>query len=311
MAQPAPAPPKVVRHLAPPLRWPLTGQPRTGALLPALSVKIDNIDLARPQSGLNQADMVVECLVEGGLTRLLAVYDSQSSSVLGPIRSARPVDGALLRALHGGVFAYSGAAAGEIAPAKAYSTSVLISNDADPGPFRRTGRRPPENVYASTDSLRAAGARLSSAPGLPGPWFTFGPAPKGAASALGVQVGLSRVSAASWTWDGSRYVRAQDGTPDILADGSQVSAADVVVLRVTVGHSGIIDSAGNEDPFVHAFGSGSALVLRSGQVERGTWSRPSVDAPWTFRGPGASALTLAPGRVWVELVPTDGSVALR
>ena len=120
-ATPKPTPGRVVSY-----QWPLTGRvaPKTPTE-PALSVKIDNAPAARPQSGLNHADLVFECLVEGGMSRFLAVYQSQDAALLGPIRSARPVDGALLRALHGGIFAYSGAAPGEIAPARAYSTAFL------------------------------------------------------------------------------------------------------------------------------------------------------------------------------------------
>jgi hypothetical protein len=100
--------PKVTRArpIAVSHRWPLTGKVAFSApTQPALSVKIDNAPAARPQSGLNNADLVFECLVEGGMSRFLAVFQSQRAAELGPIRSARPVDGALLRALHGGIFA--------------------------------------------------------------------------------------------------------------------------------------------------------------------------------------------------------------
>jgi hypothetical protein len=59
---------------------------------------------------------VVEQLVEGGMTRFFAIFQSHDSPLVGPVRSARPVDAALLRQLGGGLFGYTGAAAGEIAP---------------------------------------------------------------------------------------------------------------------------------------------------------------------------------------------------
>ena len=79
--------------------YPLTGLPIPGGppMRPALSVKIDNVDGALPQSGLNQADLVTDILVEGGLTRLMATFQSQDASLIGPIRSARPVDADLTR----------------------------------------------------------------------------------------------------------------------------------------------------------------------------------------------------------------------
>jgi len=121
----------------PPALFPLTGLP-TGsgpATRPALSVKIDNIADALPQSGINQADIVYEELVEGGLTRLFVTYQSHDAAVVGPIRSARPVDADLLDQLGGGIFAYSGAAPGEIAPAEDHSGATLLSMDAGVGAF--------------------------------------------------------------------------------------------------------------------------------------------------------------------------------
>ena len=292
------------------VRWPLTGQvaprPPTEA---ALSVKIDNAPAAHPQSGLNQADLVFECLVEGGMTRFLAVYQSRGAAVVGPIRSARPVDGALLRALHGGIFAYSGAATGEIAPAKAYSTSFLISNDDNPAPFWRQSGPPPANVYSSTTRLRAEAARKSAHPGLPPPLFTYGPVVAGSSPARRLSTEVGSTVRASWVYDGASYLRSENGRPHLLADGQQVRATNVVVLRVKVTHSGITDAAGNEDPFVLAYGSGAAEVFRNGVVEHGRWSRPAVTDAFTFTSTAGGALTLFPGSSWVELVPESGSVS--
>ena len=292
-------------------RWPLTGVIASRSpTLPALSVKIDNAPAARPQSGLNQADLVFECLVEGGMSRFLAVYQSQSAAEIGPIRSARPVDGALLRALHGGIFAYSGAADGEIAPAKAYSTSFLLSNDEDSTPFTRLGSRSaPENVYSSTARLRAEAARGSAHPGLPGALFSYGAAVARSPAARHVSVVIGGSASAAWAYDGASYVRSQDGSRHMLANGQRVRATNVVVLRVQVTHSGIIDAAGNEDPFVLAYGSGAAEVFRNGVVAHGRWSRPAVTDAFTFTSTAGGALTLFPGSSWVELVPESGSVS--
>jgi len=292
-------------------QWPLTGVVASKAPTePALSVKIDNAPAARPQSGLNQADLVFECLVEGGMSRFLTVYQSHGAAEIGPIRSARPVDGALLRALHGGIFAYSGAADGEIAPAKAYSTSFLLSNDEDSTPFARlSSRSAPENVYSSTAKLRAEAARKSAHPGLPSALFTYGPAVPGSPTARQLSVVVGGAASASWAFDGASYLRSENGSRHLLANGQQVRATNVVVLRVQVTHSGITDAAGNEDPFVLAYGSGAAEVFRNGVVEHGRWSRPAVADAYRFTSTGGGALTLAPGPTWIELVPMNGSVS--
>jgi hypothetical protein len=291
-------------------RWPLTGLPaETVSSGPALSIKIDNAPQARPQSGLNDADVVFEVLVEGGLSRFMAVYHSHSAELVGPIRSARPVDGALLRAVNGGLFAYSGAADGEIAPVKAYSTAFLLSHDANPTPFMKLpSRRAPQNVYASTQVLRDNAESRGAHEPAPPMLFTYGAPTLRAESATGVQVLIGREATASWTRSGGGYVRSENGRPHQLSDGSRVSATNVVILRVDVVGSGIRDAAGNEDPFVHAYGSGQAMVFRNGVLERGHWSRPTVASRFIFTSSIGGPLSLQPGRTWVELVPNAGSI---
>lgn len=295
--------------------WPLTGLPRpAGPARPAVSVKIDNSHQAHPQSGLDKADLVVDTPVEGGLSRLFAVFHSQSSDLVGPIRSARPVDAALLRALYGGIFAYSGAAEGEIAPVRASSAAVLLSRDNDPTPFLILhSRRAPQNVYANTSSLLAAASRRTGFTRLrpPPQLFTYGRPAAPAAPASSVTVHLSGVTRAGWAYRGSGYVRSQDGAPDVLAQGQQVRATNVVVLRVSVTGSGIFDAAHNEDPFVHVVGAGVAQVFRDGVVQTGRWSRPTLTSAMTLRTVSGSTMTLHPGSTWVELVPAaSGSVSV-
>jgi hypothetical protein len=154
--------------------FPLTGLPvgsaTVAAARPALSIKVENTPPARPQAGLDAADVVTEELVEGGITRFFVTFQSHDSSLVGPVRSARPVDAALLRQLGGGLFAYAGAAQGEIAPVKAYSNAVLLSPDQAPGAYWRSASRPaPHNLYTSTARLYQAAARLGAHRGPPPP----------------------------------------------------------------------------------------------------------------------------------------------
>ena len=289
--------------------WALTGlpMPEGASALPAVSVKVDNAPAARPQSGLNQADVVFECLVEGGLSRFLAVFDSQSPSLVGPIRSARPVDAALLRALQGGIFAYSGAAEGEIAPVRASSQAFLLSRDRTPRPFfLRTGRSAPQNIYASIDDLRSEAGSAGSAQPAPLPLFTYGPPTTGATAVASAALVVGGQSTSQWTWQDGSWLRQEEGRPHLMADGAQVTANNVVVMHVRVTGSGIRDAAHNEDPYVLATGSGQAEILRDGVLQRGTWSRPTMASPYAFVSDTGQPMTLTPGRTWVELIPTSG-----
>ncbi len=287
---------------------PLTGlqAPAANRDRPALSVKVDNTGPALPQAGLNQADLVSEALVEGGLTRLLATYQSQNTSSVGPIRSARPVDAALLRALGGGIFAYSGAAAGEIAPVRADSTATLIS-PTNSNAFHIVSSRPaPYDVFSSTSELYSAGEHAGAEMKPPPQIFAYdATAPSGGQSASRAFIPMSHVTTASWAWSPSQgvYLRSQNGRVDTLSDGSRISATNVVIMSVSIGHTGIYDTAGNEDPLVIVVGSGQAWMLRDGRVYTGGWSRSSIDSSTEFTTTSGSVIPLHPGRTWIELLP--------
>ena len=290
--------------------YPLTGLPvtsPTNAHRPALSVKIDNAPGSFPQVGVDDADIVAEALVEGGLTRLFVTYQSHGAPSVGPIRSARPVDAALLRELGGGIFAYSGAATGEIAPARASSDAVLLSYDNGVAAFHRNGSRPsPHDVFASTSALWSAGLATGAADVPPPQLFSYSPLPEGGgARPVGqVYMDMSNISSAAWTWAPGRgvYLRTQDGSPDMNSDGTRMSAANVVILSVPIGPTGIFDAAGSQDPYVHLVGSGTVWVLRGGQEIQGTWTRPTIAQPVQLTGT-AGTITLAPGTTWMELLP--------
>lgn len=304
-AAPVPTTPAVTTP--PPAVYPLTGLPVTDpshATRPALSVKIDNVPDAMPQAGLNRADLVTDILVEGGLTRLMATFQSQDAPLIGPIRSARPVDADLTRELRGGIFAYSGAARGEIWPSIQHSTALLVSNDNDPRWFWRAGDRPPvHNVMSSTDLLYKAGRTLR--PHLPAPrqLFTYSDTAPTGRRVASVQVPMSSYVTAGWRWNGHAYARTQDGRPDQLADGSQVSATNVVILSVTWHPTHIIDDAGNADPYVIVIGRGKAWVMRDGHLVAGHWIRPSYRVPMRLVDGHGHVIALQPGRTWIELQP--------
>lgn len=293
--------------------------PLTGLLVgatnnrPALSVKIDNSPPALPQWGLDHADLVTDELVEGGLTRLMATFQSDDAALVGPIRSARPVDAALLRELGGGIFAYSGAAAGEIAPVKADSTATLVSAEANGAAFQLIpGRRAPYSTSSTTAALYAAGTQAGAAAVPPRPLFTYNANLPAAPPAVHATLPMSPQSSAAWDWDpaSKTYLRSQNGAPDVLADGTRVSTVNVVVLSVAIGPTGIFDTAGNEDPLVIATGSGPCWILRDGKVIAGTWQRPSITDTVHLVDPTGATIPLEPGKTWMELLPRPGAPGL-
>jgi hypothetical protein len=253
---------------------------------------------------LNNADIVTEELVEGGQTRLFVTFHSQDADPVGPIRSARPVDADLLSELSGGLFAFSGAAPGEIAPIEDHSGATLLSNDAGVSAFYREGSRSaPHNVFASTPSLYAAGAENGDHSPPPPAQFHFGASTGRAVNNVSFIMG-ERLDAA-WHWNPSAtlYERDQKGAADVTADGSRVSATNVLIMSVKIEGTGIFDTIGEEDPFVVVTGDHPCFLLRDGQLIEGRWSRPSFDKPTVFKDTKGNDLLFHPGRTWVELLP--------
>jgi hypothetical protein len=275
----------------------LTGLP-TDVGAPVLAVKIDNAGPARPQSGLEAADLVYVEPVEGGLSRLLAVFQSRLPPVVGPVRSVRHSDLELLAGFGRPALAFSGEAAA-LRPLIDQAPVLDASVNARPGAYHRDRSRPaPHNLYADPVRVREGGAPARDI------GFRFGPPPPGGnpvpdtvvrypATQLGLQ----------WVPEEARWVMSMDGAPLISASGPRPGAATVVLQQVVVQATNIRDASGMPSPFAVTVGAGEAVVLRDGMAFAGSWSRPAPEAGTTFTLPGGAPLPLAPGPVWVILVP--------
>ena len=281
-----------------PLREPLTGEliePR-----PALVVKVDNVD-AEPQSGLNQADIVFEEIVEGQATRFAAVFNSSEANPVGPIRSGRTQDVNLLLSLNDPAIAYSGA--NEAVNSALEAAGFELFGEGTPGFFRRDDLPAPHNLYANIAALWpqivSSGDAVSAFEYVePDQEVTGAPV-----TFVEMLVGSYDVR---WDWDATQglFLRSQLGSAHELTDG-RASADSVVVLVLEYGTS----PAGG-GPEADTLGSGAAVVYSDGRKIEGTWSRDDPTDPFTLRA-GGQPILLAPGRTWVELVDqqhnlTDG-----
>lgn len=283
---------------SPPPVSPFTGLP-TDLGAPVLCVKIDNAAVARPQSGLALADLVYIEPVEGGLSRLLAVYQSQVPSVVGPVRSTRVSDLQLLANFGRPALAFSGAAP-EVGALVARAPVLDVSALARPGDYYRDRRRSmPHNLYGDAHLLRQGGTPPRDI------GFRFGLPPPGGRPVPGTEVRYpATVIGVEWVSAEARWVISMDGAPLTSASGPRPGAATVVLQRVAVRNTAIRDAAGSPSPFAATVGAGDAVVLRDGLAFTGSWSRPAPEAITTFTLPDGSPLTFAPGPVWVVLVPT-------
>ncbi|MFZ1489750.1 MAG: DUF3048 domain-containing protein [Ilumatobacteraceae bacterium] len=270
---------------------------------PALVVKIDNRQAARPQSGLNLADIVYEENVEGW-TRFAAVFHSLVPDPVGPVRSGRTQDIDLLSSLDRPLFVWSG---GNARVTDAIRASTLV----DMGPYglagidyyRSSDRRMPHNFYA-----RPAGGWAANPAGSPPPrpQLTFraaGEEADGDVEIAGVKLQMDGGMRARWEWDPAAGVfwRFHENSPHTVADGTQIDASNVVVLTVQYRPS----PADARSPEAVTTGEGDALVLTDGQAYLARWHRADQFSPWTFTNADGDEIRLTPGRTWIELTRGD------
>ena len=302
----------------PPVICPLTGEivdDDFDVEQPVVALKVDNIRTARPHAGLESADIVYEEIVEGGITRFMAVYHCREADEVGPIRSARAVDADILREYVPVLFGYSGGNPGVRAKVGSTEGVVDLAERSNGSLYRKmSGRSAPSNLSTSTGNLRGA----SNVTGAPSIGLVFNPdiafptpdptASPGAPPPVGRKVtfSYSRTNPIVYTYDdaSNSYLRFHGDTPHKSTSGVQLSARNVVVLKIEVTPGRGLDSAGNPSPEINLIGSGKAFVLRGGHFVEGEWKRPSLSARTTIttaEGP----IELLPGNTWIHLLPSE------
>lgn len=290
---------------------PLTGLRLDGGATldrPALVVKIDNHVKARPQTGLQDADVVFDLRAEG-VTRFMAVFHSKLPSVVGPVRSSRTSDFDLLRGLHHPLYASSG---GNNYVMNGLATLPIyeLTNHSRSEYYRDSSRPAPHNLFVDPGVLYTVVAEAWSGDGNPDPWFDYrrpgDELPASAEAADGpITVDFTNTPTVTFDWDEGvgGWLRSQDGRPHNSSDGRRLAPENVVILVTTYRTS----PADAGSPEVRSTGSGAAVVLTDGHVVTGTWTRPtSTDVPELTDAEG-NTITLTPGRTWV-LYPEAGQI---
>jgi hypothetical protein len=285
---------------AEPETWPLTGLEAGDGKAeqdhPVLVVKMDNTEASAPQKGLGSADLVVEELVEGGVTRLAAFYYSDIPGVVGPVRSMRASDIGIVAPVDA-TMVTSGAA--QVTIGRIKKAEIPFVQEGAPGFKRDETRSAPYNLFADLGTVaKETEDGKAARPDDYLPWGNADELPKGKpASSLTADFGSH---ATSWAFRDGGYVNENS----FSADGDEFPADSVLVLRVDVGDAGYLDPAGNPVPETKFEGKGDALLFHDGKVVKGTWSKDGAQGAINLSAAGGE-LTVPAGRVWIELVPND------
>lgn len=293
--------------------YPLTGLPVPAGVTvgPSLESKIDNLIDARPQIGLQHTDIVFEELVEGGLTRYIAVFNSTIPTSYGPVRSIRGMDPSIASPL-GGIITYSGGQ--PIFVNGIEKTDIVnVSDDkygGDTSLFHRIHTKvAPHNLVASGKNIVKRFGK-----GVAAPQQQFQYAADAASSSAGtagdatskLTTVFSQAQSRAWKWNATTnlWERSQNGVVDKDNTGKVITAVNVVTIRVklkTISHT----------PVSQLIGSNKATVSTGGKTIKGTWTKANKKDPLHFTDAAGAAITLAPGNTWVEIVASGGSVTAK
>lgn len=290
----------------------LGGTSASAANMRPVAVTIDNYLAARPQDGLSEADVVFETLAEGGITRFLAIFQSQTPTTVGPVRSTRYYFNAWA-AMVGAIFGHDGGNVDALHELPSLTTIYNEDSDRIVGPFWRVSSRvAPYNEYTSVAGLRSYAAQHGAA--ITGSTWTIphqNPAPpgqRGPAGTITIDFSYAPYNV-TWTYDPAtnRYLRDMGGAPHIdPLTGKQIGAANVVVMFTS--------ETPAYDPFtpgaihMRTEGTGKAIVYRDGHVIPGTWQKNGVSGPLQWFDASGNQIALDPGPTWIEVVPNGNTV---
>ena len=273
-----------------------------------LVVKIDDTNMAHPQIGLEDADVVYIEQVEGGLTRLAAVFASKIPVRIGPVRSARISDIDILSQYGRVAFAYSGAqrkllpviAAANLEDlgAQHESSKIFTTDPNRVAPYAMVLRADLLMQKIVDENLQVDSAKSVG--------FVFGDNPKGGIPTQKVVINWPAATySAEWSEKESRWLLSHNGKLNVADSGVVLGATTLVIQMVKISPSEYGDKFGGVTPLSETIGTGKAYVLRNGELFTTTWNRAFADSGTTFTLPDGSSMNFAPGHLWVALTDRE------
>jgi hypothetical protein len=286
--------------------WPLTGETLDGSLPdhPVYVVKIDNTSSSAPQLGLESADLVVEEMVEGGLTRLAAMFHSTMPDTVGPVRSMRATDIGIVAPIQGVLIAAGGAR-----PTRARIAQAGLADlgESDSGFERDTSRYAPYNLFAHLSEIAGDPGNQWEPPDSA--YFQFGePDLSHARTVTTIDVEFSGSHTTEWALEGDTWVRTNSN-----ADQRDDYPVDtILVLWVREGDAGYRDPAGNPVPETLFYGEGEALLVHGDKALECRWTKESREGQLQLTTDAGESLEVPAGHIFLELLPTaTGHLGLR
>jgi hypothetical protein len=285
---------------------PLNGLPAVseeGLARRVIAVKVDNHPMARPQSGLPEADAVVELLVEGGFSRFIALFHDNDSVYVGPVRSVRPTDSTIAAPLDATLIISGGQ---PWVQNLAVQRGVPLMSEGSAGFFRIGSRPSPHNLYGDTTVFRETADSRGFGDEFGNPFYEvdeWESLPETLAPTI--ELDWAPGHQVTWRFQDGEYLRWEGSAEHrwISQDGQSGGQLSADVLVILVGTQYTATGGGKSLPATETTGSGQAYVFSEGRVMSGTWTRASVQDSFTLTADDGSAMTVPPGRPWIQIFP--------
>lgn len=276
----------------------------------AVIVMVDNFYQARPQIGLDKADLVYEILAEGGITRFMALFYSESADKIGPVRSARYYFAQLARG-YDSPLAHAGGSTEALNLIQELRLKDLDEIYNAGGYFWRDSKRKmPHNLYTSTAQL-IKGAKAKGYALVVPPVYPVGSAGQGIA--YGDDLFLDYSSGTykyivRWHYNGEYYERDINNSPHKMEDGMSLKADNVIVMTAPtkdVIKNKILLSE------IDLIGKGDIRYFQDGKMSKGTWAKSSAKSELSFKDENGDLLKLKPGKTWVQVIGDFGKLTFK
>lgn len=305
--QPIPQPPPGGETGQKPQEQQMLQEPAKAALPGAILVMVDNHNKARPQNGVDKADLVYEILAEGGITRYLAMFYSEEAEIIGPVRSARYYFVQLAKG-YNAPYAHAG---GNLDALEIINKLKIKDLDEiyNSGEYfwRDSKRKMPHNLYTSTKQL-IKGAKAKGYDLVPLQLPAIGSVWEGTPHQKDIRLDYSSgkyTYAVSWHYNGQEYIRSINDKPHTMADGAAIKAQNILVMAAKT-REVIKEELESE---IELIGKGELLYFVEGKVHKGTWEKASAESSIKFLEETGQPIKIKSGKTWVQVLPAMSKAA--
>ena len=276
-----------------------------------VAAMIENSPAARPQAGLINADIVYEAVTEGGITRFMGIFQSNYPEKAGPIRSARSYFIDYLSE-YDSMYVHAGGSSTALPRIKEYGIKDYPHSTDAYWRIPQAGVASEHTLYANIKKVFDAGINNKkwSVDQKVDSWKFEAPGTAGTVASAKINFS-SATYAVEWKYDTASklYYRLMANSPHKdRTTNEQITRTNVVAIQVTHSANPKYASGKESEWTMQTFGTGKAWVFRNGEKIEGTWKKDSRTARTRFLDSAGAEISLNPGKIWVEVIPQEGSV---